>query len=83
LSPQSSLGKLQPVPLPKEDLGAITKFLHLRSCLTGAALKAVEGITVCAENYPEVVRTLHDRFHRVPEVVESHVSSVLGLRECS
>ncbi|KRY99072.1 hypothetical protein T4B_144, partial [Trichinella pseudospiralis] len=105
LSPQSSLGKLQPVPLPKfdgdilqfkafwdhfevsvdrrEDLGAITKLHHLRSCLTGAALKAVEGITVCAENYPEVVRTLHDRFHRVPEVVESHVSSVLGLRECS
>ncbi|KRY79194.1 hypothetical protein T4A_4881 [Trichinella pseudospiralis] len=105
LSPQSSLGKLQPVPLPKfdgdilqfkafwdhfevsvdrrEDLGAITKLLHLRSCLTGAALKAVEGITVCAENYPEVVRTLHDRFHRVPEVVESHVSSVVGLRGCS
>ncbi|KRZ00328.1 hypothetical protein T4B_4731, partial [Trichinella pseudospiralis] len=105
LSPQSSLGKLQPVPLPKfdgdilqfkafwdhfevsvdrrEDLGAITKLLHLRSCLTCAALKAVEGITVCAENYPEVVRTLHDLFHRVPEVVESHVSSVLGLRECS
>ncbi|XP_003368975.1 conserved hypothetical protein [Trichinella spiralis] len=67
----------------REDLGAITKFLHLRSCLSGAALKAIEGITVCAENYPEVVQTLHNRFHRVPEVVESHVLKVVSLKECS
>ncbi|XP_003367748.1 hypothetical protein Tsp_14770, partial [Trichinella spiralis] len=64
-------------------LGAITKLLHLRSCLFGAALKAIEGITVCAENYSEVVRTLHNRFHRVPEVVESHMLKVVGLKECS
>ncbi|XP_003369350.1 conserved hypothetical protein [Trichinella spiralis] len=56
----------------QEDLVAITKILHLWSCLSGAVLKAIEGITVCAENYPEVVRTFHNRFHRVPEVVESH-----------
>ncbi|KRZ82409.1 hypothetical protein T08_3653, partial [Trichinella sp. T8] len=67
----------------REDIGAITKFLHLRSCLSGAALKAIEGITVCAENYPEVVQTLHNRFHRVPEVVESHVLKVVSLKECS
>ncbi|KRY62714.1 hypothetical protein T4A_342, partial [Trichinella pseudospiralis] len=105
LSPQSSLGKLQPVPLPKfdgdilqfkafwdqfevnidrrEDIGAINKFLHLRSCLSGAALKAIEGITVCEENYPGVVQTLHNRFHHVPEVVESHVLKVVSLKECS
>ncbi|KRY80860.1 hypothetical protein T4D_10772, partial [Trichinella pseudospiralis] len=67
----------------REDLGAITKLLHLRSCLSGAALKAIEGITVCAENYPEVVRTLHSRFHRVPDVVESHVLSVMNVKACS
>ncbi|KRY27743.1 hypothetical protein T01_1508 [Trichinella spiralis] len=100
LVPQSQLGKLQHVPLPKfdgdilqfklfwdqfevsvdrqEDLVVITKILHLWSCLSGAVLKAIEGITVCAENYPEVVRTFHNRLHRVPEVVESH-----GLKECS
>ncbi|XP_003369113.1 conserved hypothetical protein [Trichinella spiralis] len=56
----------------QEDLVVITKILHLWSCLSGAVLKAIEGITVCAENYPEVVRTFHNRLHRVPEVVESH-----------
>ncbi|KRY76096.1 hypothetical protein T4A_3705 [Trichinella pseudospiralis] len=63
------------------DLGDITKFLHLRSCLSGAALKAIERITVCAENYSEVVRTLHNRFYRVPEVVASHVLEVVGLKD--
>ncbi|KRZ17242.1 hypothetical protein T11_14097 [Trichinella zimbabwensis] len=55
------------------NLGTITKLLHLWSCLSGAVLKAIEEIAVCAENYSEVVRTFHNRFHRVPEVVESHV----------
>ncbi|KRX37578.1 hypothetical protein T05_14529, partial [Trichinella murrelli] len=68
---------------PREDIDAITKFLHLRSCLSGAAMKAIEGITVCAENYPEVVQTLRNRFHGVPEVVESHVLKVVSLKECS
>ncbi|KRY67858.1 hypothetical protein T4B_11645, partial [Trichinella pseudospiralis] len=83
LGPQLQLGKLQPVPLPKfGDLGAITILLHLRSCLSGAELKAIEGITVCAENYPEIVRTLYNRFHRVPEVVERHVLKGVGFKEC-
>ncbi|KRZ58659.1 hypothetical protein T02_11949 [Trichinella nativa] len=72
---KSQLGKLKSVRLPKFDalIDGRTKFIHLRSCLSGAALKAIEGITVCAENYPEVVQTLRNRFHRVPEMVESHV----------
>ncbi|KRX35222.1 hypothetical protein T05_16401 [Trichinella murrelli] len=75
---KSQLGKLKSVSVDRrEDIGAITKFIHLRSCLSGAALKAIEGITVCAENYPEVVQTLRNRFHRVPEMVESHVLKVL------
>ncbi|KRX43387.1 hypothetical protein T09_15707 [Trichinella sp. T9] len=46
-------------------------------------MKAIEGITVCAENYPKVVQTLRNRFHGVPEVVESHVLKVVSLKECS
>ncbi|KRY51586.1 hypothetical protein T03_222, partial [Trichinella britovi] len=43
----------------------------LRSCLCCVALKAIEGITVCAENCSDFVRTLHNRFHRSPvEVCE-------------
>ncbi|KRX36477.1 hypothetical protein T05_12690 [Trichinella murrelli] len=52
--------------------------LHLRSCLSGSALKAIEGITICAENYSEVLRTLKSRFYRLPDVVESHVLSVMN-----
>ncbi|KRX78523.1 hypothetical protein T06_323 [Trichinella sp. T6] len=60
-----------------------TKCLHLRSCLSGSALKAIEGITICAENYSEVLLTLKSRFYRLPDVVESHVLSVMNLRACS
>ncbi|KRY08842.1 hypothetical protein T12_8712 [Trichinella patagoniensis] len=59
------------------------KCLHLRSCLSGSALKAIEGVTICAENYSEVLRTLKSRFYRLPDVVESHVLSVMNVRACS
>ncbi|KRY26778.1 hypothetical protein T03_7301, partial [Trichinella britovi] len=63
----------------QEGLNDITKLLHLRSCLSGSALKAIEGVTICAENYPEVVQTLKTRFYRIPDVVESHVLSVMNV----
>ncbi|KRZ06533.1 hypothetical protein T11_17771, partial [Trichinella zimbabwensis] len=59
------------------------KLLHLRSCLSGPALKAIEGVTVCAENYSEIVQTLKNRFHWLQDVVESHVLSVVGLKACA
>ncbi|KRX72384.1 hypothetical protein T06_11944 [Trichinella sp. T6] len=49
----------------RKDLEDVTKFVHLRSCLTGAALHAISGVTTAAENYPAVVQLLHDRFYRV------------------
>ncbi|KRZ12273.1 hypothetical protein T11_3417 [Trichinella zimbabwensis] len=67
----------------REGLSDITKFLHLRSCLSGSALKAIESVTICAENYPEVVQTLKSRFYRLPDVVESHVLSVMNVKACS
>ncbi|KRZ48179.1 hypothetical protein T02_15347 [Trichinella nativa] len=67
----------------QEGLNDITKLLHLRSCLSGSALKAIEGVTICAENYPEVVQTLKTRFYRIPDVVESHVLSVMNVKACS
>ncbi|KRY84443.1 hypothetical protein T4D_5988 [Trichinella pseudospiralis] len=57
--------------------------INLRRALIDERTLAIERITVCAENYSEVVRTLHNRFYRVPEVVASHVLEVVGLKECS
>ncbi|KRX19972.1 hypothetical protein T07_2696 [Trichinella nelsoni] len=48
----------------REELSNITKLHYLRSCLSGPALKATEGVTVCA--------LLKNRFHRLQDVVESH-----------
>ncbi|KRX53289.1 hypothetical protein T06_7451, partial [Trichinella sp. T6] len=67
----------------QKGLNDITKLLHLRSCLSGSALKAIEGVTICAENYPEIVQTLNTRFYRIPDVVESHVLSVMNVKACS
>ncbi|KRY26002.1 hypothetical protein T01_7694, partial [Trichinella spiralis] len=48
--------KLRHVHL-REELINITKLHYLRSCLSGPALKAIEGVTVCAP--------LKNRFHRL------------------
>ncbi|KRX46033.1 hypothetical protein T05_802 [Trichinella murrelli] len=39
----------------REDFEDVTKFVHLRSCLSGAALNAINGVETAAENYLAVV----------------------------
>ncbi|KRZ18635.1 hypothetical protein T11_9583, partial [Trichinella zimbabwensis] len=54
-----------------EDLTDITKLIHLKSCLSGPAMKVVKGgVTICVENYLEVFQTLKNQFHRLPDGVE-------------
>lgn len=38
------------------------KFLHLSNVLQGKAKKAMEGYSITAENYPKVIKVLHERF---------------------
>ncbi|KRY85398.1 hypothetical protein T4B_1638 [Trichinella pseudospiralis] len=63
----------------REDLEHVTKFVHLRSCLAGAALHAIGGVTTAAENYPAVVQLLHDRFYRVSDVLDAHILKILSV----
>ncbi|XP_003373839.1 Tas retrotransposon peptidase A16 family protein, partial [Trichinella spiralis] len=65
----------------REDLEDVTKFVHLRSCLTGAALHAISGVTTAAENYPAVVQLLHDRFYRVSDVLDAHILKIFSVPE--
>ncbi|KRZ49901.1 hypothetical protein T02_12878 [Trichinella nativa] len=63
----------------REDLEDVTKFVHLRSCLAGAALHAISGVTTAAENYPAVVRLLNDRFYRVSDILDAHILKIFSV----
>ncbi|KRZ98067.1 hypothetical protein T08_597 [Trichinella sp. T8] len=63
-----------------ETSSNITKFVHLRSCLAGAALHAISGVTTAAENYPAVVQLLHDRFYRVSDVLDAHILHIFSIK---
>ncbi|KRY45624.1 hypothetical protein T03_3781 [Trichinella britovi] len=58
------------------DLEDVTKFVHLRSCLDGAALPAISGVTTAPENYPAVVQLLHDQFYRVSDLLDAHILKI-------
>ncbi|KRX42397.1 hypothetical protein T05_9324 [Trichinella murrelli] len=53
----------------QEDLEDVTKFVHLRTCLTGSALHAINGVTTATENFPAVAKrkegllTMHDKLN--------------------
>ncbi|KRY22359.1 hypothetical protein T12_8276 [Trichinella patagoniensis] len=64
----------------REDLEDVTKFVDLRSCLAGAALHAISGVTTAAENYPAVVQLLHDRFYRVSDVLDAHILQIFSIK---
>ncbi|KRX57191.1 hypothetical protein T09_2679 [Trichinella sp. T9] len=63
----------------REDLEDVTKFVHLRSCLAGAALHAISGVTTAVENYPAVVQLLHDRFYRVSDILDAHILKIFSV----
>ncbi|KRX13086.1 Pol polyprotein, partial [Trichinella nelsoni] len=62
-----------------DDLEDVTKFVHLRSCLAGAALHAISGVTTAVENSPAVVQLLHDRFYRVSDVLDAHILKIFSV----
>ncbi|KRY14835.1 hypothetical protein T12_909 [Trichinella patagoniensis] len=64
----------------REDLQDVTKLVHLRSCLTGAAREAIDGVTTSAENYQAVVQLLHDRFYRPSDVLDAHLLEILNMK---
>ncbi|KRX21505.1 hypothetical protein T07_12837 [Trichinella nelsoni] len=64
----------------REDLQDFTKLVHLRSCLTGAAREAIDGVTTSAENYQAVVQLLHDRFYRPSDVLDAHLLEILNMK---
>ena len=55
------------------------KFTYLRSYLTGAAARAVAGLTMTDDNYDAAVELLQNRFGRKDILVSAHMSKLLNL----
>ncbi|KRZ93423.1 hypothetical protein T08_118 [Trichinella sp. T8] len=47
--------------------------MYLRSCLSGAARQAIDGIITSAENHPAVVQLLLDCFYRASDILDAHI----------
>ncbi|KRY27666.1 hypothetical protein T01_4414 [Trichinella spiralis] len=67
----------------RKDFDNVTKFVHLKSCLSGEALQLANGLTVTAENYEELVKLLHDRFHRTTDTLDAHINRHHELQQAS
>ncbi|KRZ73395.1 hypothetical protein T10_7531 [Trichinella papuae] len=65
------------------SISDITKLVHLRSCLSGPALKVIEREMICAETYSEVVQTLKNRFDPPQGVMQSLALSVICVKTYS
>ncbi|KRX34629.1 hypothetical protein T05_5743 [Trichinella murrelli] len=67
----------------RKDFDNVTKFVHLKSCLSSEALQLTIGLTVTAENYGELVKLLHDRFHRTTDILDAHINRLHELQSAS
>ena len=59
----------------------VQKYLHLKQHLDGAAARAIQGLPLTAENYPEAVKILQDRFGKDGVRKDMLVAKLLGLPE--
>lgn len=55
------------------------KFTYLKSYLTGAAARAVAGLTMSDSNYDAAIEILQKRFGRKDIVISAHMSKLLNL----
>ncbi|KRY37957.1 hypothetical protein T01_13768 [Trichinella spiralis] len=54
--------------------------MYLRSCLSGAARQAIDGIITSAENHPAVVQLLLDCFYRASDILDAHILEILNMK---
>ena len=62
-----------------KKLSNVQKFTHLRSCLSGRALKCIEGYSVTNDNYSKAFQDLQNRFGRKRLLANELVKSILNL----
>ena len=57
----------------------VQKFTHLRSCLSGRALKCIEGYSVTNDNYSKAFQDLQNRFGQKRLLANELVKSTSNL----
>ncbi|KRZ37031.1 hypothetical protein T4C_12064 [Trichinella pseudospiralis] len=67
----------------QSELRDTTRFSYLRSCLTGNALNAIDGLTVTAANYSAAIEVLKSRFSRRDLIIQSHIRKLLCVMSCN
>ncbi|KRX54552.1 hypothetical protein T06_2959, partial [Trichinella sp. T6] len=67
----------------QSELRDTTKFTYLRSCLTGNALNAIDGLAVTAANYSAAVDILKSRFGRRDLIIQTHIRKLLDTMPCN
>ncbi|KRX36379.1 hypothetical protein T05_1577 [Trichinella murrelli] len=76
-------GKFQGAVHRMKNFDNITKFVRLRSCLSGVAPQLINGLTITAENYESVIRLLHDQFHRTTDILDANIMRLLGIQQAT
>ncbi|KRX61883.1 hypothetical protein T09_3531 [Trichinella sp. T9] len=76
-------GKFQGAVHRMKNFDNITKFVRLRSCLSGVAPQLINGLIITAENYESVIRLLHDQFHRTTDILDANIMRLLGIQQAT
>jgi hypothetical protein len=64
-------------------ISKIDKFNYLNSLLEGAALRAIQGLTLTAGNYNAALKFLKDRFGRLQKIITAHMDEILKIPACT
>ena len=65
------------------EISKIDKFNYLNSLLEGAALRAIQGLTLTGANYDSAIEILKDRFGRPQQIITAHMDEILKIPACT
>ena len=65
------------------DLTEVDKFNYLYSLLEGPGLRAIQGLTITAENYKSAIDILNERFDKTQQVISAHMDNLLKMPNCT
>ncbi len=65
------------------DLTEVDKFNYLYSLLEGPGLRAIQSLTITAENYKSAIDIVNERFGKTQQVISAHMDNLLKMPNCT